>query len=968
MKATQSAALERAVDALPQLLHGVVDRWLQRLEAAGECAGAAPVPAETLVRVVACSEFAAGVLLREWPWFATHADAVDAAPDPESLSGFVDELEASAASPEAIKERLRRFRNRRLLGLLWREIAGHATVEETVASLSDLADALLDAAAGYAGRQMRERFGVVADRHGTPQPIVILGMGKLGGRELNFSSDIDLIFLYPEGSESDGERRLSAQEYFARLARDIVSLLEEPTGDGFVFRVDTRLRPFGDSGPPVVSFAALESYLLQHGRGWERYAYVKARIVGPVPDPAVAAALRDDLVAPFVYRRYLDFGVFESLREMQARIAAEVRRRDLADNLKLGPGGIREIEFVVQSMQLVRGGSHPELQRTGLLDVLPKLVGRRGLSAEEAASLADAYRFLRRLENFIQAIRDQQTHELPADAIDRARLCVAMGYPDWEALVAELDRHRAGVAEQFGKIAIRQSSGGAGDGLAEHLGRLWDEDAGGLRWAECLGAEDFPDAAALAERIAAFANSPSLRRIDTIARERLRRFVPNLLLEVRESDAPREALARTLEVTEQILRRSAYLALLNENRRVMRRLVDLCGRSAFIAERIARHPVLLDELLDPRIYSEGASRREAEVDLRERLAATPADDEEEQMDVLARFQQANLFRIAVADFTGGLPIMKVSDALTDLAEIVLRHALHIAWREMTRRHGSPQYVVDGVTHRAGFGVVAYGKLGGIELSYGSDLDLVFLHDSAGEQQETLGPKPLDNAVFFARLVRRLVHILTTQTGSGALYEIDMRLRPDGRKGVLVTSVDAFERYQEQHAWTWEHQALLRARPVAGSARVGREFERIRAETLGGRVRRDALAGDVVSMRGRMREELDRGDASQFDLKQGSGGIGDIEFVVQYLVLANAGTHPAVIHYPDNIRQLATLAACGCLDAGDARRLQDVYRSYRLRLHHLSLDEQDPLVPGTEFTRERGDVRRIWERYLPTQDA
>ena len=968
MKATESAALTHAVDALPQVLRGVVDRWLQRLDAAGGCVGSVPASARTLLRLVACSEFASGVLLRDWPWFAEHAADMEAPRKPEMLSGFADAVACSDETPEVVMQRLRRFRNRYLLGLLWREIAGVTAVEETLTSLSDLADHLLDAAARYAQRRLQERFGLVRNARGTPQSIVILGMGKLGGRELNFSSDVDLIFLYPEGEESDGERRLSAPEYFARLAHEIVALLDEVTGDGFVFRVDTRLRPFGESGPPVVSFAALESYLLQHGRGWERYAYVKARIVGPVPAAAVAAELRDDLVTPFVYRRYLDFGVFESLREMQALIAAEVRRRDLADNLKLGPGGIREIEFIVQSLQLVRGGSRPELQSTGLLAVLPRLVGRRGLAAEDVERLAGDYRFLRRLENFVQAIRDQQTHELPDDAIDRARLTVAMGFPDWEALLTELDSHRANVVRQFGEIANRERPHGADDGLRERLAILWDENAGAGQWAGSLADEDFPDADAISQRITAFANAPATRRIDSTARERLQRFIPNLLQAVRASDAPLEALGRTLEVAEQVLRRSAYLALLNENPQVLTRLVDLCGRSAFIADRIARHPVLLDELLDPRVYSASPSRNEVEVDLRERLAAVPADDEEARMEVLTGFQRANMFRIAVADFTGGLPIMKVSDALTDLAELVLRCALHIAWREMTVRHGVPEYARDAETRRAGFGIIAYGKLGGIELSYGSDLDLVFLHDSAGEREQTNGAKPLDNAVFFARLVRRLVHILTAQTGSGALYEIDMRLRPDGRKGVLVTSVEAFERYQDEHAWTWEHQALLRARPVAGSARIGREFGRIRAETLMRRVRRDVLADDVASMRGRMRQELDRGDASRFDLKQGSGGIGDIEFIVQYLVLANAGKHPAVIHYPDNIRQLATLAACGCLEPNDTQRLQDVYRSYRLRLHHLSLDEQQALVPGTEFARERDDVRRIWDRYLAAEGA
>ncbi len=333
------------------------------------------------------------------------------------------------------------------------------------------------------------------------------------------------------------------------------------------------------------------------------------------------------------------------------------------------------------------------------------------------------------------------------------------------------------------------------------------------------------------------------------------------------------------------------------------------------------------------------------------------------MSVLGQFQRASMFRIAVADFNGNLPVMRVSDSLTDLAEAVLDYALSVAWEDLTVKHGEPEFVVDGERRRAGFGIIAYGKLGGIELSYGSDLDIVFLHDSRGSDQTTKGPRPLDNTRFFSRLVRRLVHFLTTQTGSGVLYEIDMRLRPDGRRGLLFTSTEAFERYQEDNAWTWEHQALLRARPVAGSAVVAREFERIRTETLRQRVHRDSLREDVLAMRQRMRKELDKSDSEQFDLKQGAGGIGDIEFLVQYLVLANAGAHPAVIHYPDNIRQLATLAAAGCLDEDLALRLQDIYREYRLRLHHLTLNEQEALVPQTEFAAQRADVAAAWAQQL-----
>jgi len=968
MDAQLNKKITLVANELPAELRDVVTGWFAQLESAHNCSDIQADTIEPLVRLVACSQFAAKVVMRNWEWFTQNQESLQQLPDVSFLERFSAEVASSNEPIEAVQQKLRQCRHRYMLQILWREVTGTATLNDTLVSLSDLADHLLDAAARYAEHLLHGRHGVVRGTTGDPVSLVILGMGKLGGYELNFSSDIDLIFLYPEEAESDGERSLSAPEYFSRVSRNIVALLDEATADGFAFRIDTRLRPFGDSGPPVLSFAALESYLLQHGRDWERYAYVKARIVGHQPPSVVAAELYGDLIRPFVFRRYLDYGVFESLRKMHALISAEVTRRDMADNVKLGPGGIREIEFIVQSLQLVRGGSQPELQERGLQEVMPRLVGDRGLTQGAAESLLEAYSFLRRIENFIQAIRDQQTHELPTDQIDRARLCVAMRFPNWTALRSALDSHRAEVSRQFEAIAFREGTEVAKDAFRDKSEDVWSRNASVDEWEQFLAVEGFGQADVLALELQNFSRASVTTQIDSISRQRLRQFMPNLLSLLRARQQPVVALTRSLLVVEKILRRSAYLALLNENEAALSRLVELCEKSAYVAEQLARYPVLLDELLDPRIYTGKLSRMSLTADLRQRLMNCNADAEA-QMETLGQFQRANQFRIAVADFYGTLPIMKVSDALTELAETVLQQAMQVAWQDLVHIHGVPTYVAAGETRQAGFGVIAYGKLGGLELSYGSDLDIVFLHDSCGKQQVTGGAKPLDNSMFFNRLVRRIVHFLTSQTGSGTMYEIDMRLRPDGQSGLLVTSVDAFERYQQDNAWTWEHQALLRARPVAGSEAIAEEFERIRTETLKNLVRRESLRDDVVSMRRRMRRELDKSNASLFDIKQGQGGIGDIEFTVQYLVLRFAEEHPSVTDYSDNIRQLDALADAGCLGIEVVTRLQDIYRAYRLRVHHLVLNNHKLLVPANEFEDERNYVRSIWrEQVLGDSEA
>jgi glutamate-ammonia-ligase adenylyltransferase len=961
------------IHRLPPALIEPSTRWFERLTAeTGTCDAIGPgaTHAANLAKLIACSEYAGNLIIRERAWFFAELESgrLQKSPAVESLHNSLRGLLASVSDIAEAKRLLREFRNQQMLAILWRDVSGVSDLSSTLACLSGLADALIECASDYVRIGLAARSGEIVADDGRPMSLIVLAMGKLGGQELNFSSDIDLVLLYPADGESNGDRRQSANEFFTRWARQLVALLEETTQHGFVYRVDTRLRPFGDSGPLVVSLAALEAYLLQHGRSWERYAYIKARTLGAPNDSRSQHELVEDIVRPFVYRRYLDFGVFESLREMKALITAEVRNRELQSNIKLGPGGIREIEFIVQSLQLVRGGADHKLRERTLLRVLPQLVHAGGLKQSAASALADAYRFLRRLENFMQAIRDRQTHEIPESDVDRQRLALAMGYPEWGLLESDLQIHRAEVTRQFADVAFRGETSGGRAEQALRIAGLWDGANGAADWSGWIADLGLENPQTLSSMLAEFSGLPAMRQIDAVSRRRAGEFISALMPQLKSCPNPAVVLERILKIAEQIVRRSAYLALLNENPLVLERLVRHCHGSAFLASEIARFPVLLDEMIDPGCYAAELSATDMSADLQRRCSAMAEHDSEQRIETLAQFQRAMIFRIAVADFGGSLPIMKVSDRLTELAELVLNSVLEIAWSDVSSKHGEPWFDSADGSRRAGFGIIAYGKLGGIELSYGSDLDLVFLHDSHGNRQQTNGERSTENSVFFARLVRRLVHFLTTQTGSGVLYEVDTRLRPDGQAGLLVTSVEAFERYQEANAWTWEHQALLRSRPVAGSATVARDFERIRSETLRHRIRRDQLLHDVLTMRRKMRKQLDRSTAGLFDLKQGTGGIGDIEFLVQYLVLKNAADHPAVVHYTDNIRQLGTLCAAGCLDDVDGYRLQQIYKGYRLRLHRLALDGQPPMVDIDEFVAERGEVSAIWSREMAEPES
>jgi glutamate-ammonia-ligase adenylyltransferase len=856
---------------------------------------------------------------------------------------------------------LRRWRRREMVRIAWRDLAGWATLPETLAELTSFADAAIRVAHAHARALLVDRYGVPRSASGEPMSLVVLAMGKLGGGELNFSSDIDLVFLFPEHGETDGRRSISNEEFFTRLGQELVRLLKAPTYDGFVFRVDLRLRPFGDSGAVVCSFASFEDYLQLHGRDWERYAYVKARAI-------TAPELYDDVytnvIRPFVYRRYVDYGVFESLREMKALIEREVERRELADHVKLGPGGIREIEFIVQAFQLIRGGRFLRLQTPSLLEALPLLDGSKLLPSYAVRELHEAYVYLRRLENRLQMLADAQEHQLPKDDLSRERIALAMGAPDWPSMLQELNTHRERVVRHF-KSVVFGGDGGANAAVVKiDLGRFWETQAEQAAIADSLAGAGIAEAEEMARMLLELRASGLVRKLDEPGRKRLQNLLPVLIADVAGSAAPLVVLRRVLKIIEAIGQRSVYFSLLHESSAARKRLVDLCGRGEFLANQIAAHPMLLDELLDERLLHDLPDRQRLEAEVDALLEHLPEDEPERQVEVLRQFQRAAIFRVAVADLTGLLPVMKVSDRLTEIAEIIVERAMALGWQQITAQYGTPMCDdADGTRRAVRVCAVGYGKLGGMELGYSSDLDLVFLHDSRGEVQETNAAKPIDNQVFFVRLAQRIMHILTVHSAAGRLYEVDVRLRPSGKGGMLITNIDAFAEYQQKEAWTWEHQALLHARAVAGSPELRAAFAAVRLETLRNHVRRDTLRAEVAAMRERMRRELSKAKEGEFDVKQDAGGIADIEFLAQYWALLWARDYPPVAMFSDTIRQLESVASAALVPQETVDTLRDAYRAYRTHIHHLSLEGREPIVPATLFTAERDAVTRIWNQTM-----
>ncbi|MDB6083038.1 MAG: glutamine synthetase adenylyltransferase, partial [Gammaproteobacteria bacterium] len=672
---------------IPHPVREWVSHWWDRacvLPALCEGFDALPGPLrDELPRVAAGSEFVASALIqdpRALAWLARN----DEPPAARIANADYEGRAAAATGTEDAQHILREWRRREMMRIAWRDIAGRASVTDTLRDLSDLADACIRAAGAAAQRHLDAPFGRPRNGEGAEVALIVVAMGKLGGRELNFSSDIDLVFLYAEAGETDGARRVDNSEYFNRLGRELIRLLDARTEDGFVFRVDTRLRPFGDSGPLVVSLAGLEDYLQEHGRDWERYAWIKARAV--VGAAAYATATRD-FIRPFVYRRYLDFGVFDSLREMKALIAREVARHELDQHLKLGVGGIRELEFIVQAMQLVRGGSDQRLQNAALLEVLPLLAGSKLLSQSAVDELRDAYAVLRKAENSVQMIRDEQTHSLPHDAADRTRLAMNMGMADWPAAFAAIEAARQNVARQFEALVF---------GDPQTPGKNGDD---GLDWlAACdvniereLLEFRFPEheMAAVAALLEQYRQAAPYRRLDEGARRRVHVIVGRLLRSAASRQAPATVVQRVLRVLEAIGARSSYLALLKEQPPALDRLIEVCAISGFLARQVADFPLLLDELIDPNAFDEPPSRAGFVRELDARTERLPADDPERQVEALCQFQKAAVFSVAFADLTERMPLMKVSDRLTDIAELIVERCMKLAWDQTIQAHGVP---------------------------------------------------------------------------------------------------------------------------------------------------------------------------------------------------------------------------------------------------------------------------------------
>jgi len=877
----------------------------------------------------------------------------------EAMQGF---LEAQPLETEAqLHAALRKLRQRVILRLLARDLLRSADLAEVCATTTALAEVALRSALAWLVPRMEAQFGAPVGADGERQRLIVVGMGKLGGGELNVSSDIDLIFVYPEegdtrasgaGQEHAGHP-LSNHEFFTRLGRRLIAALTEPTPDGQVFRVDMRLRPWGDSGPLAVSFDALEQYLVSQGREWERYAWIKARALtgGEAdtsgPDARVGWSAHSDrgwsapnesgwsalgaIVRPFVYRKYLDFGAFAAMRELHAQIRAEVVRRELADHIKLGPGGIREIEFIAQAFQLIRGGREAGLQARPTLKVLALLEERRLLPHEAAAELAAAYVFLRNLEHRLQYLDDAQTHTLPHDEPDRARVAAAMGFASWKAFAAALAAHRGRVSLQFEQVFSTQET-------PQHaLASLWQGELGDEA-EERFQALGFHSPEDIAGRLKAIRASGRYADLPATSRSRFDQLVPRLI-ELSASRAnPDQTLERCLILIETISRRAAYLALLYEHPHALEKLTELVSASSWAAEYLNRHPIVLDELLDARVLAAEPDWNEFCGTLRRQMMNV-ADDPERQMDLLREAHHAQSFRLLAQDLAGQLTVERLADHLSDLADCMLQVTLELCWKQVRAPH----------REFPGFAVIGYGKLGGKELGYASDLDIIFLFDDAHEAAP-------EN---YARLAQRINHWLTVRTGSGVLFETDLRLRPDGSAGLMVSSVEAFRGYQRESAWVWEHQALTRARYCAGDATVGALFEETRREIL--RAPRDPakLREEVLSMRQKMLEGHPN-KSELFDLKHDRGGMVDIEFVVQYLVLAHSNRHAELTANDGNIALLKLAADLGLIPRDLSESVRDAYRDYRRRQHVLRLNgARFARVPHAEVSASIEATLALW---------
>ncbi|MDR0480435.1 MAG: bifunctional [glutamate--ammonia ligase]-adenylyl-L-tyrosine phosphorylase/[glutamate--ammonia-ligase] adenylyltransferase [Gallionellaceae bacterium] len=842
------------------------------------------------------------------------------------MARWLDAL--SAQDKTDLPRALRQLRKRVMLKLIARDLGGLANLHEVMRAITALAELSLQRAQAALLDDLTAQYGQpTGETSGLAQDMLVLGMGKLGGAELNVSSDIDLIFVYPEDGETSGERALSNREFFTRLGRRLIAMIDELTADGYVFRVDMRLRPYGDSGPLVMSFAALEEYLVTQGREWERYAWIKARVVSPISAPdappqagdsACERHIRDlmQLAQPFIFRKYLDFSALESMRKLHTQIRQEVQRRDRLNNIKLGPGGIREVEFIAQVFQLIRGGRDAALRIRPTLEVL-RLLGNKGQIAKDAVEkLCAAYVFLRNLEHRLQYLDDQQTQDLPEKTEDQTLIAEGMGYGSYAEFMAQLDLHRNFVSAQFTQIFSTDK-----DDRADAPNSNWRDGADADELHHELAALGYAQTGDIAGRLLQIRNSTRYRGLSDSSRQRFDMLVPQFITLCASQDNRDETLPRMLNLLEAVSRRASYLAFMAEYPQVLERIARIAGASEWASEYLNQHPILLDELLDAREIYRAPDWATLDLELQARLDEC-GDDTEQQMDALRQFQQSQVFHLLAMDLQNLLSLETLSDHLSDLADLLMRHIVRLCWRDMPKKHRAEHH----------FAVIAYGKLGGKELGYASDLDLIFLYDDDHD----------DAAQIYARLAQRINTMLSSYTAAGRLYETDLRLRPNGASGLLVSPLAAFNEYQRERAWVWEHQALTRARFCAGDARVGADFEATRIEVL--RRPRDiaALRGEILAMRQKMYDGHPNNSAL-FDIKHDRGGMVDVEFLVQFLVLAHAHAHPRLTDNAGNLELLRRAGAMGLADAALTEQVCDVYRELRLIQHKMRLNNRSPRI-------------------------
>lgn len=944
---------------LPPSLAANVERdWQAIVQAAVEVPD---VLMADLAFVWACSPFVSEQMQRDpelMTWLAT-PNRLTTSLVKAALRQQLDDALSAVQSEGELMTVLRQFRQRHMCRISWRDLTANGDYHTTVADLSLLAEVIITAACDWLEQRAWERYGKPLASNGEPVRLLVLAMGKLGAHELNLSSDIDLIFAYEhEGELQQGRRQVTHNQFFVRLGQQLIRVLDQVTTDGFVFRVDMRLRPWGSSGSLAISFDAMERYYERQGREWERYALIKMR---PVAGSKAAGERLLKRLTPFIYRRYIDFGAFDHLRDMKALIEREVRLGGTHNDIKLGAGGIREIEFIVQALQLIRGGQIPQLREPNLLKVLPLLANHGLLPNDVVAELEQAYIFLRNVEHRLQVVADQQTQRLPDDKIGWQRLAMGMQM-DEASLVDELRYQRRLVSQHFTHIvaADKQQINGA-DGVNAELLALWLGELDNSEAEQLLQRLGMEDETAIIRHLQQFRHHRTVVHLQEVAKERLDKLMPQLLEALAYQAQGEATLVRLLALLDAILRRSTYMALLLENPVALTQLIKLTAASSFIASQLTEYPLLLEELLNVRTLYAPPSKQRLADELYQHLLRLPDRDLEQQMETLRNFKQAHLLRVAASEVAGELPLMQVSDYLTWLAEAVVEKVVELAWESLVVRHGVPSREGGGLCS-PGFVVLAYGKLGGIELSHHSDLDLVFLHNGASGGQ-TDGDKPLVNEAFFARLGQRIIHILATRTLSGPLYDVDVRLRPSGASGLLVTSLKAFDKYQHEQAWMWEHQALVRARSVAGDSQLGQQFEALRRDIICQPRNEQKLKTEVLAMRKRMKVNAVAATTGLFDLKQSEGGIVDIEFMVQYGILKWAHRYQELTAYTDNVRLLEILAAQELMSAQDAGLLREAYLAFRSAMHIQSLKNEPAVVPLGHFEELSDGVKTVWNRWF-----